>query len=392
MPFFRTFAGEKSALCDTTRTKQASLTTTKTIVRAPIIIKNKAFDTKNNETMTHPRNNNNSGAAHGRQPNRRVARPGTHTSPRRQRHVAASASTGAAAAAANNNSNDDGTDDLFGPGGSVDMFLRDRPLDAEAQVAADQRDAAVHAEVVAEIRGQQADEREARTSQEVVVGPTRNPTQAPNAGEPGFRDNLAAAVADIEAAAPSVLRRGRRGAAGEAGEAHGSSTNVEEEIDPDAEEVQLEAMDADPEENEAQEMDADSDDRGDGNGDVPPPVLGRGDDDGEDETEVQFGAGANAVDGVADVEEAAEGQPESQEERDALVLEVERLRVNPNTRQSYDRANVHLAFYLMDNNFLDCIKESQRQIFVTADAKDKQKASTMKTPLPEKEQEEKVRD
>ena len=59
------------------------------------------------------------------------------------------------------------------------------PLDAEAQAAADQRDAAVHAETVAEIRAQQADKREARTSQEVVVGPTRNPTQAPNAGEPG---------------------------------------------------------------------------------------------------------------------------------------------------------------------------------------------------------------
>ena len=64
-------------------------------------------------------------------------------------------------------------------------LLAARRLDAERT---DRRDAAINAETMEEIRGRQADEREARTSQELVVGPSRGPTQAPNAGEPGFSE------------------------------------------------------------------------------------------------------------------------------------------------------------------------------------------------------------
>ena len=91
--------------------------------------------------MTSPRNKRNKRVARGRQPSQHIARPGTHTSPRQQRHVAQTRASSAAAAAAANNDDDDGTDDLFGPGGSMDRFLEARPLDAEAQAAADRRDA-----------------------------------------------------------------------------------------------------------------------------------------------------------------------------------------------------------------------------------------------------------
>ena len=52
---------------------------------------------------------------------------------------------------------------------------------------------------------------------------------------------------------------------------------------------------------------------------------------------------------------------------------------NPNTRLSYDRANVHLAAYLVDNGLEDAIKESHRQLFQSADIKDKRKATTART-------------
>ena len=124
-------------------------------------------------------------------------------------------------AAAADDANVGSDDDLFGEAGA--RLLAARPLDAGTQARADRRDAAINTETMEEIRGRQADEREARTSQELVVGPSRGPTQAPNAGEPGFSEGIVAAVAEVEAAAPSVLQRGRRGT--RAGDAHDVSTD-----------------------------------------------------------------------------------------------------------------------------------------------------------------------
>ena len=117
-PFWRTFFSNSSAAASLTARTSRRSRVNPVSARVLGVIKNKAIDITTTATMTGQSNNSNKRVTHGRQPNQRISRPGTRTSPRRQRHVAIRASA-AAAAAANDNSNGDGTDDLFGPEGAL---------------------------------------------------------------------------------------------------------------------------------------------------------------------------------------------------------------------------------------------------------------------------------
>lgn len=279
----------------------------------------------------------------------------------------------------------------------IDAFLaRAPPIDPARAEEVEREAAEINAEVAQE-------QREARAGDPLlVVGASRPDEQPPNAGEAGFREAIAEAVdtmdgaeaaptnrdrspsdlvAQVVAAAPSLYARTRRGAGTGRGADTGTATDRESDSDTDR------ATDT------AADMAGDASDDGEelpgpeqeGGIEVIGDVGGAGDDDDdiedEAETEVQFAAAENTNDAVMDVEmlAAAEGGVGGDDAHDAVVALVEKMRIVPNTRLSYNRANFKLVSYLLDNGMAHIVLPTQREVFAAADEKDKEKQSTRKS-------------